>query len=388
MRQVNWMKRAILCAGLAAGAAPAVAAAPQALRAPAGTLADGAAIETITLSNDRGVSARILTYGATLQSLLAPDCGGRLADVVLGADDLASVCGRVRNFFGVTVGRYANRIAGGRFVLDGREYSCPRTTGRTRCTAACRASTRWPGRSSRPERPQPRVVLAHTSRRRRRRLSRHARRHGRPIRSTRQSALAIDLRRDDRSADDRQHHQSRHLQPRRRRRARRARLDQTPDDAGARLHAGRRDTDPDRRAAAGRGHAVRLSASRGASAQAIRDGRDEQMRIGRGYDHNFVLDKRRDRRARSCAARLEDPVLRPRARSAHRPSPACSSMPAISSTARCVGKSGHIYRRATASRSSRRNSRTRPIIRLSRRAARSRAGRTNMRWSTACRCTR
>ena len=101
-----------MCAGLAAGAAPAVASAAQALRAPAGTLADGTAIEMITLSNDRGVSARVLTYGATLQSLLAPDCGGRLADVVLGADDLASYVDRP-NFFGVTVGRSANRIAGG-----------------------------------------------------------------------------------------------------------------------------------------------------------------------------------------------------------------------------------------------------------------------------------
>ncbi|GGE91936.1 aldose epimerase family protein [Sphingomonas prati] len=93
-------------------------------RAPAGTLADGTVIETITLTNKAGLTARVLTYGATLQAVIAPDRNGRMADVVLGYDDLKSFVD-YPNFFGVTVGRYANRIAGGTFTLDGKRYQLP-----------------------------------------------------------------------------------------------------------------------------------------------------------------------------------------------------------------------------------------------------------------------
>lgn len=111
---------AVLAAiALFAGAGAARAA--EAERTTAGQLSDGTVVEAITLRNARGVSARILTYGATLQSLRAPDRNGRSADIVLGYDDVASYQARP-NYFGVTVGRYANRIAGGRFALDGRTY--------------------------------------------------------------------------------------------------------------------------------------------------------------------------------------------------------------------------------------------------------------------------
>lgn len=98
--------------------------AADAKREAAGKLNDGTAIEAITLSNDHGVSARILTYGATLQSLLAPDRDGKVADVLLGYDDVASYENHP-NYFGVTVGRYANRIAGGKFSLNGTAYQLP-----------------------------------------------------------------------------------------------------------------------------------------------------------------------------------------------------------------------------------------------------------------------
>ena len=99
--------------------------ATEASRAPAGKLADGTAVELITLTNAQGVSARILTYGATLQSLIAPDREGKGADVLLGYDDLAGYVGHP-NYFGVTVGRYANRIGGGTFTIDGKSYQLPR----------------------------------------------------------------------------------------------------------------------------------------------------------------------------------------------------------------------------------------------------------------------
>ncbi|MHA6722738.1 aldose epimerase family protein [Sphingomonas sp. RS2018] len=98
--------------------------ATEAKRSAAGRLKDGTAIEAITLSNAKGVSARILTYGATLQSLMAPDRAGKFADVALGYDDVADYEAKP-NYFGVTVGRYANRIAAGKFTIDGQSYQLP-----------------------------------------------------------------------------------------------------------------------------------------------------------------------------------------------------------------------------------------------------------------------
>lgn len=109
-------------AGLVMAAAVSTPAnATEAKRSTFGTLADGTRIEAVTLTNGKGVSVRIITYGATLQSLHAPDRDGKDADIVLGYDDLAGYVNKP-NFFGVTVGRYANRIAGGKFSLDGHRY--------------------------------------------------------------------------------------------------------------------------------------------------------------------------------------------------------------------------------------------------------------------------
>ncbi len=117
-------KTGIIVATLLAVMPTQAAHAADAKRSPAGTLKDGTAIEAITLSNAHGISARILSYGATLQSLMGPDRSGKIADVMLGYDDLASYVDHP-NFFGVTVGRYANRIAGGKFTLDGKTYQLP-----------------------------------------------------------------------------------------------------------------------------------------------------------------------------------------------------------------------------------------------------------------------
>jgi aldose 1-epimerase len=93
-------------------------------RASAGKLNDGTAVEAVTLFNTHGVSARILTYGATLQAMIGPDRDGKPADVLLGYDSVSSYENHP-NYFGVTVGRYANRIAGGNFKLDGNSYQLP-----------------------------------------------------------------------------------------------------------------------------------------------------------------------------------------------------------------------------------------------------------------------
>lgn len=98
---------------------PALAATAQ--RAAFGQLTDGTAIEAVTLTGANGVSARIMTLGATLQAFNVPDRTGRVADVTLGYDDARSYLDKP-NYWGQTIGRYANRIAGGRFTLDGKPY--------------------------------------------------------------------------------------------------------------------------------------------------------------------------------------------------------------------------------------------------------------------------
>lgn len=97
------------------------AAAATATRAPFGALADGTKVEIVTLANSHGVTARIMTLGATLQSLEVPGRAGKKADITLGYDDAQSYLSHP-NYFGASVGRYANRIAKGRFTLDGKTY--------------------------------------------------------------------------------------------------------------------------------------------------------------------------------------------------------------------------------------------------------------------------
>lgn len=93
-----------------------------------GHLPDGTAIESVRLRGDNGFEARVISYGAALQAILAPDRAGRLADVVLGREDLAGYVA-LRRFLGATVGRYANRIAGGAFELDGVRFQLPTNDG-------------------------------------------------------------------------------------------------------------------------------------------------------------------------------------------------------------------------------------------------------------------
>ena len=101
---------------------PALAA--DASQAPAGTLADGTPVGAVTLKAANGVSATILTYGATLWKMMAPDRDGKSADILLGYDDIASYEKRP-NYWGATIGRYGNRIADGKFTLDGKTYQLP-----------------------------------------------------------------------------------------------------------------------------------------------------------------------------------------------------------------------------------------------------------------------
>jgi aldose 1-epimerase len=101
---------------------------PKVARTVFGQLPDGTAIEMVRLCGDGGIEVRLITYGAAIQSIFAPDRAGRLADVVLGREDLAGYVA-IRRFLGATVGRYANRIANGTFELDGNRFQLPTNDG-------------------------------------------------------------------------------------------------------------------------------------------------------------------------------------------------------------------------------------------------------------------
>jgi aldose 1-epimerase len=115
------MKNAILAAACISLYATTAHAA-TATRGGFGQLADGIKVEAVTLTNSAGLSAKIMTLGATLQSLIVPDKAGHKDDVVLGYDTAQEYLSRP-DYFGASVGRYANRIAKGKFSLDGQTYT-------------------------------------------------------------------------------------------------------------------------------------------------------------------------------------------------------------------------------------------------------------------------
>jgi aldose 1-epimerase len=87
-----------------------------------GTTPEGKEVTEFTLTNKRGVSLSVINYGGIITRLLVPNRKGVLEDIVLGYDSLS---GYVKDspYFGAIVGRYGNRIANGKFTLDGKEYT-------------------------------------------------------------------------------------------------------------------------------------------------------------------------------------------------------------------------------------------------------------------------
>lgn len=103
-------------------AAEPTRATPAVTKAAFGRLPDGRPVESFTLTNAGGVEVRVISYGAIIVSVRVPDRDGRLDDVVLGHDDLQGYLDKPA-YLGALIGRYGNRIAGGRFSLDGKTYS-------------------------------------------------------------------------------------------------------------------------------------------------------------------------------------------------------------------------------------------------------------------------
>jgi len=95
---------------------------------PYGTTAAGAAVDEYTLTNASGMEVKIITYGGTVTSIKVPDRNGNMANVVLGFSDLNSYETR-SPYFGCIIGRYGNRIAKGKFTLEGQEYTLAANNG-------------------------------------------------------------------------------------------------------------------------------------------------------------------------------------------------------------------------------------------------------------------
>lgn len=125
MQSWGW---AVAVAAMTSGIAAAPAHAGEAKRSTFGKLADGRAVPAVTLTNDNGLSATIIAYGATLQSVMLPDASGKTVDVALGYDNIEAYVAK-GEYFGSTVGRFANRLAKGRFTLDGKSYQTPVNNG-------------------------------------------------------------------------------------------------------------------------------------------------------------------------------------------------------------------------------------------------------------------
>jgi aldose 1-epimerase len=94
-----------------------------------GHLANGAAVDQYTLTNQNGMVVRIINYGGIVTAILVPDRLGRLADVALGFDNLAGYLGGNPPFFGALIGRFANRIENARFSLNGVTYQLNKNEG-------------------------------------------------------------------------------------------------------------------------------------------------------------------------------------------------------------------------------------------------------------------
>ncbi len=123
MMRLRWLPIFTACA--CATTAIQAAAAATATRTVFGRMPDGQAVDAVTLRNDRGITVRVITYGARVQEIVTPDRNGHPADIALGFPSLQGYLSPADPYFGATVGRFANRIAKGRFTLDGHTYQLP-----------------------------------------------------------------------------------------------------------------------------------------------------------------------------------------------------------------------------------------------------------------------
>jgi aldose 1-epimerase len=308
-------------------------------RKPFGRMPDGTAVEAITLANAHGMTATILTLGASVQSVVVPDRAGKPADVVLGYDDLAGYVAKP-NYFGATVGRVANRIARGRFTLDGKTYQTPVNDGPNALHGGTRGFDKqvWTVVSAHGG-AKPRVTL---------RLVSPDGDQGYPGTLTATAAYSLDdegdLAVDYGATTDRPTvvNLSNHTY---------WNLDGEGSAAGAMgltmmiPAAAYTPTDAtaiptgEFRSVAGTPFDFRAPTAIGLR---VRDGRDEQLRFGRGYDQNWVVSKAKPA-TMQLMARVQDP-LSGRVMEVLSDQPGLQFYSGNFLDGTITGKSGHIYR--------------------------------------------
>jgi aldose 1-epimerase len=291
-------------ATLSAFGLPALAAAAiEARRVDFGTLQDGTRVAAAELSNGAGLSVRIIALGASIQSLNVPDRHGVIADVVLGYDSPRDYAAKPQ-YFGATVGRYANRIARGKFTLDGKQYALETNDGPNHLHGGRHGLDKVLWKIDEvASGADARVVLSHVS---------PDGAGGYPGTLTITATYSVNERNE--------------LSVEYRAKTDRPTIVNITNHAFFNLAgaAGNRDVlehrltlfaerytpvdatlipTGERRSVAATPFDFRQARPIG---QLIRDGRDEQLRIGRGYDHNFVLAGPPGQLR--PAARLEDPA--------------------------------------------------------------------------------
>jgi len=123
---IAWQKFIIVSVSLflfaVVAMSPAMSAESSITKKPFGKTTDGEAVELYTLTNANGMRAAITTYGGIVVTLNVPDRDGKLSDVSLGHDSIDGYLDG-HPYFGALIGRYGNRIAKGKFTLDGKEYT-------------------------------------------------------------------------------------------------------------------------------------------------------------------------------------------------------------------------------------------------------------------------
>jgi aldose 1-epimerase len=122
----------------------------------------GEAVDLYVLTNSRGMKAKVMTYGALLTELHVPDKNGKFDDVVLGFDDLKGYLGG-HPYFGATVGRVANRIAKGKFTLDGKEYQLAANNGPNALHGGKKGFDKMVWKAKVPDAAQPVVEFSYVS---------------------------------------------------------------------------------------------------------------------------------------------------------------------------------------------------------------------------------
>ncbi|MGN6374821.1 MAG: aldose epimerase family protein [Sphingomonas sp.] len=308
-----------------------------------GTMPDGTKVEAITLSNDHGMKATIITLGASVQSVIVPDRDGKLADVALGYDDLAGYL-KVPNYFGATVGRVANRIAKGQFTLRGKQYQVPVNDGPNSLHGGTKGFDKvvWQVVST-SNGPAAKVVLRYVS---------PNGDQGYPGTLTTTATYSLDEK-DDLSVDyhattdaptvvNLSNHTYWNLDGEGSPRGAMGLLltipadEFTPTDATAIPTGEFRKVD-------GTPFDFRRATPIGLR---VRDGRSAQLRYGRGYDHNWVVSRTKVANPRMMA-RVEDPVTG-RVMEVWSRQPGLQFYSGNFLDGTITGKSGHIYREGDA----------------------------------------